>query len=367
MRLLPVRRAFAAPLLTLLALAACDLPSEAPIFQQTWVIPTDTVTVGVEELLPDGLSLTAGTPPAFGVSVPDALITTTFGAMCSEPACQSPVTVTAPVPAFTSPAGALSETITFPAGTLAATVTSGAMRIAVTNGLGFDPLRPNGAGSAPYGSLGITITSGAVTSTQTIVGSSTQGMPSGQTTIYTIPLPTGVYTGTIAVDAQFVVPAGNAATMQRDQVLGIVAGLQNLTVSQATVEVIAQAVTTPASDFDLEDVDLGDDVVAGGLLLEVVNPFTATATLALEFAAPAQNGQGAVSFQKTVNVAASSTTNGIITLTQTELRSLLGKTGVSITTTGTVNGTGAGNGVTVLPTSEITIRTQLSLTINVGA
>jgi hypothetical protein len=74
-----------------------------------------------------------------------------------------------------------------------------------------------------------------------------------------------------------------------------------------------------------------------------------------------------VSIQKSVNVAASSTTNGTIDLTQTELRSLLGKTGVSISTTGTVNGTGAGNGVTVLPTSELTIRTQLSLTINVGA
>jgi len=146
-----------------------------------------------------------------------------------------------------------------------------------------------------------------------------------------------------------------------------VAGLQNLTVSEATVEVIAQAVTTPASDFDLEDVDIGDDVVAGGLLLEIVNPFTATATLDLEFSAPAQNGEGAVSIQKSVNVAASSTTNGTIDLTQTELRSLLGKTGVSISTTGTVNGTGAGNGVTVLPTSELTIRTQLSLTINVGA
>lgn len=367
MRLLPVHRALAAPLLTLLALAACDIPSEAPIFQQTWVVPTDTVAVGVEDLLPSGLTLTASTPPAFSVSVPDALISTTFGDMCSEVVCQSPATVTAPVPAFTSPDGALSATISFPNGMLAATITGGTLRIAVTNGLGFDPLRPNGAASAPYGSLEVTIASGAVTSTQSIVGSPTLGMPSGQTTIYTIPLPTGVYAGTITVDAQLTVPAGDAATMQRDQVLGIVAGLQNLTVSQATVEVVAQAITTPASDFDLEDVDIGDDVVAGGLLLEIVNPFTATATLDLEIAAPAQNGAGAVSIQRTVNVAASSTTNRTIDLSQTELRSLLGKTGVSITTTGTVNGTGAGNGVTVLPTSEITIRTQLSLTINVGA
>jgi hypothetical protein len=367
MRLLPVRRAFAAPLLTLLALTACDLPSEAPIFQQTWVVPTDTVTVGVEELLPAGLTVTGATTPAFSISVPDALISTTFGAMCGEPACQSPVTVTAPVPAFTSPAGALSETLTFPSGMLSATITGGTLRIAVTNGLGFDPLRPNGAGSAPYGSLEITITSGTLSSTQSIIGSPTSGMPSGETTIYSLPLPTGVYTGTIALDAQIDVPAGDAAPMQRDQVLGIVAGLQNPTVSEATVAVIAQAIATPASDFDLEDVDIGDDVVAGGLLLEVVNPFTATATLDLEFSAPAQNGDAAVSIQKTVNVAASSTTNGTINLTQTELRSLLGKTGVSISTTGTVNGTGAGNGVTVLPTSEITIRTQLSLTINVGA
>jgi hypothetical protein len=365
MRSCSPRRALTAPLIALAALTACDIPLEAPILRQTWVVPTDTVVVGVQEFLPAGLWVTDAEPPRLYAFIPDALIGTTLGAVCGAPECQSAAGVTAPVPGFTSPAGALSATLPLPDGVLALTLSGGTLRIAVTNGFSFDPLRPNGAATAPYGSLAITLTSGAITSSHTVQGSASLGMPSGATTVYSLPLPTGVYTDDFAVDAQLSVPAGDAAMLRSGDVLGIVAGLQQLAIDSATVAVAARYIDAVPSNFDVSDLDLSDNVVGGALLLGITNPFTATAELSLELAAPAQNGRPAVSIIKPLDVPVGTST-ATVPLSGPELNALIGKSGAWVSLFGIVNGTGASNGVTAGPTSRITIRTQLSLSVDQG-
>ena len=361
------RRAWRAALLVPLGIvAACDIPSEAPILQQTWVVPSDSVSVGVSEILPAGIALN-GAGTAFQVTTPSPNASTTLATLCGQPACQSGATVTAPVPAFTSPAGALQASITLPATVSSVTVTGGQLSLAVTNNLGFDPLRPNAAG-APYGQLSVTISAngGALSATTTFSGG-TRALPTGQLSTLTVPMPTGTYNGAITVSVALDVPAGDAAPLSGSNGFSVAASLVGLTVSQATVAVNNETIDTTPSDFDLSGVDFADQVESGGLQLTVLNPFTATAALTMTITAPAQGGQGPVSIVKPVNVPAAPATQLTVALTQAELRQILGKSGVSIAVAGTATGTGAGNSVAVTPTQRLTVRTSVRVVLNVGA
>jgi hypothetical protein len=329
-------------------------------------VPADSLSVGASELLPAGVTIGGG-GTTFVVTTPTANINTTLAAVCGLPICQSGVTVSAPVPAFTSAPGALSTTIAFPSGVSTATVSGGSIAVAVTNNLGFDPLRPNGPSTAPFGRLIVAITSGAVTRTDTILGSATQGMPNAATTNLLVALPTGTYASSISVALSLVVPAGATASLNGSNAFAVSAGLQNFAVSQASVVVNSVAISTTPTNYDLDGADFADQVEGGAMLLDITNPFTATGALSVVLSAPAQGGAGPVSISKAVSIPALPTSAATVTLTKAELQSLLGKNGVTISTTGTVNGTGAGNTVTVTPTSEIKVRTRVQLILNVGA
>ena len=354
-------------LLGALGIAACDIPSEPPIFQQTWLVPADSVQVSVAELLPDSVAFNADSS-AFLVTTPAADFNTTLGDLCGDPACQVPGDVVVPnTPAFTSQPGDLTSTITLPGGVSAITVAGGTLQLQVTNDLGFDPLRPNGVNNAPYGSIAIEISSGALTATTTFIGTPTVGMPDGATTAFNVPLPTGNYTGAITIEVVVTAPQGGSATVNSTNPFAVAASVQNLAISSASVVVNAKSVSNPPEEFDLEDVDLGDLVEGGGVVLTIVNPFNATANMSLTFAAPAQGGQPAVNIAKNFAMASNATSVVNLTLLKSELEQLLGKTGVTVTVNGTATGTGPGNTVTVTPTATITVRNQLSLTLNVGA
>ncbi|MDH5233428.1 MAG: hypothetical protein OEW77_00610 [Gemmatimonadota bacterium] len=356
-----------ASLLALAGVAACDIPSSAPIFQQTWIVPTDSTTIGVSTFLPAGVSVSGGGAPSFLLTTPSTAVNTTLGALCGQPACQSSTTVSAPTPAFTSPPGLLGSTVALPSGVNSATVTGGTLNVVIVNNLGFDPLRPNGTGTAPYGRIIFTISSGTVARTDTIVGSPTVGVPNGTTTTLVATLPTGVYASSVSVNVTLVVPAGGTASLNRNNAFALTSTLQNFAVSQATVVVNNVAVNTSPTSFSLSDVDLSKEVQSGGVFLDIDNPFTAAAALDLVLAAPAQGGAPAVSISKPITIPAQPTSSTSVMLSQSELQSLLGKTGVSVRVTGTANGTGAGNTTSLTPTSHITIRTRLQLVLNVGA
>lgn len=363
---LNARRAQRAAVLVLAGtLAACEIPSEAPILQQTWIVPGDSVTVSVAQLLPTNVLPNVG-GTAFTVAIPNpSNFNATLGALCGQPACQSGATVVAPVPAFTSGAGTLATTVTFPAGVTAATVSGGTLTLSIINNLGFDPLRPNGT-VAPFGSVAVSLTSGGTTSTTTFLGD-TRTMTNGQTSAFVVPLPVGVYTGSIAVSVAFTVPAGGNASLSSGNSLSVSAAVSGLTLTQATVVVTNDAVNTAPSAFDLEGADFADQVESGGLLLEILNPFTASASMNVVLSAPAQAGAAAVSITKSLTIPATPTSSATVLLSRSELQSLLGKSSVTMAVNGTATGTGAGNTVTVTPTQRMILRTRVQLVINVGA
>jgi len=361
-----VRRSRRAALLMLAGtLSACEIPSEAPILQQTWVVPGDSVIVSVAQILPVNVGLNVG-GTAFAVSIPSpSVFNATLGSLCGQPACQSGATVVAPVPAFTSGANALTTTVAFPAGVTAATVTGGTLNLSISNNLGFDPLRPPGVVS-PVSSIAVTLTSGTTTSTTTFTGA-TRDLPNAATSIFAVPLPLGAYSGSIAVAVRFTVPAGGNASLAASNSLSVSAAMSGLTVGQATVVVVNDVVNTSPSAFDLEGADFADQVESGGLLVDITNPFTASAAMTVVISAPAQGGGPAVSISKPLVIPATPTSTATITLSKVELQSLLGKSSVTLAVNGTASGTGAGNTVTVTPTQRMTLLTRVQLVINVGA
>jgi hypothetical protein len=344
--------------------AACDIPSSAPIFQQTWVVPGDSIAVSVAQILPANVALNGAGTGFLVVVTPPGSFNSTLGTLCGQPACQSPGSVVAPVPAFTSSGAALTRTVAFPATVTSATVTSGTLSLDVANALGFDPLRPNGA-NPPYGTVSVTITNGAAVTTTTFSGA-TRTLANGALTNLSVPIPAGTYAGSFSVSVAFDVPAGGSATLAASNAITITPSVNTLTVSQATVLVQNETITTSPEGYDLEDVDFADDVQGGGIIVNVTNPFTASAALTVLLQAPAQNGQGAVAINKVLNIPAIPTSTSTISLTQLELRSLIGKTGVTLTVSGTANGTGAGNTVSIMPTQRMMLRTSMQLLINVG-
>jgi hypothetical protein len=348
------------------ALAACEIPSDLPIFQQTWVVPTDSATIGAGTMLPAGVQITGGASPSFQVTTPTTTVNTTLGAVCGQPACQSGTTVNAPVPAFTSPAGLFNSSVAMPSGVTALTVTGGSLTVTVTNNLGFDPLRPNGA-SAPFGQLIVVTTTGSLTKADTIRGTAASGIANAATTPIAVTLPTGTWGTSVSVALTLVVPAGGNANMASSNALSVQAALTGFAVSQATVVVNGTSVNTTPQSFSLSDLDLVDQVQSGGVDLTVANPLTASASLNVIISAPGTGTGPPVTITKPLTIPATPTSSASISLTQSELRSILGKTGVSIRVSGTASGTGPGNTVSVTPTSQIVLRTQMRLVLNVGA
>lgn len=367
MRTLLTRRAQRAALIALsVGVAACDFPSEPPIFQQTWVVPSDSVQVGVAELLPAGVAVTGG-GTAFAVTTQTANFQATLGALCGQPECQSPGTVNAPVPAFTSAGASLTSAVSFPASVASAQVANGAiLTLAITNNLGFDPLRPNGVGNAPFGSIAVTVTSGAAINATTTFTGATQGIPAGLQTNLQVPLPAGAYSGAVNISIAFTVPAGGNANLAASNSITVGASVSNLTVTGASVTVTNEAISAAPTQLDLDELDFADEVQSGAIELEVTNPLAVTAVAQLTVSAPAQNGQPLVSIVKNINLPAlANGTVSTVSFTQNELRQLIGKANVTIALTGTANSS-TGQPVAVTPAARIVLKTRMQLVLNIG-
>ena len=70
-------------LLALVGLAACEFPTEAPKWEQTWVVPGESITVSVAELLPTGVDLTTDSS-AFSTTAPGSSLSFSLSEMCGS-------------------------------------------------------------------------------------------------------------------------------------------------------------------------------------------------------------------------------------------------------------------------------------------
>ena len=121
-------------LVTLSVLSGCDLPTEIPLFDVRWVVPIDSTSIPVSDLLPANVALSGGN---FLLTVGPVGLTRTLGVLCA--ACIPLNGFSVPTPAFNI---SYESGGTLPTDVVSATLASGSISIDIQNNLGFDPIRP---------------------------------------------------------------------------------------------------------------------------------------------------------------------------------------------------------------------------------
>lgn len=326
-------------------LAACDIPSGVPNWDTTWNVPSQSLSVGVGQVLPSGVSM-APDGGAFLVSLAPVTFSKRLADDCAE--CQRLDGLTVPKPAFQA---RMAVATSLPGDVQGGTLAAGArIDVRITNNTTFDPLRP---GAGRFGWATIVIRNGATVLARDSVHGATTGLPVGQPLVRTLTLAGATVSGAIAVDVLVDSPSGDAARMDASRTLDLVATPSALRVTQATVMVRgAQVRQTTTADLDVSSA-IGDRVQRGRLLLDVKDPFAVGGRLSVRLSTPegfvttrpldVQGGDRAYELQ----------------FTREELRSLLGQP-VTIAFSGAVSRTGA---LTVTPAQTLVIATRFELVL----
>lgn len=301
-------------LAAVVVLSGCDLPTEAPIFEQTWALPLSESVVAAEDIAPASLTPVAG---GFAVSVDPADWNETLGTMCGAP-CQALNGLVAPVPAFLD---TLSSTAGLPADIGLVHVAESSVYVLVTNALGFDPTE-NG-GSVRVQALDA---SGGLLGSSTIDGST--GLPDGTSQAVTFTLGEGPFDGTFLVVVD--VPGGQSALIDTSGTLTVQATTTSLVVRGARLTTISQSV---AFGPDGLDIDVGDGIreglQSGAVELAVTNPWSVSLNGYLDF--------GPV--RKTLAIPAAAASAVRLDFSGAELQSMLGGSSVTLVGSATADGT----------------------------
>lgn len=360
----PHRLAVAGRTVTLFAVAgtlvACDLPTEAPQWEQRWVIPGDDTFVGVEELLPDRVSLTSnGT--GFTVAVDPVSFQESLGSLCAP--CVPLGGQTVPKPAFQ---GTFSETVSLPEGVQSAQVREGTVRVVARNGMSFDPLRPPGGAT---GTATLTLRDGSPTGTvldEVILDGADTSFGPGETLTRTLSY-AGPVTSDLAVTVSVDSPAGGL--QPPDWIHVSLTDELEVTATPEVLEVTSAVVTVAGRTFDLVDMalDVGDldrevvdRVTSGAFDLEISNPWALGASVTLTISGPTLAGP----IVKVVSVPAEPTSTVRVEFSESELQTFLGEPDVTLSGAGTVaNDAGL---VTVSPDQVLTVNARFDLILRVG-
>ena len=328
----------------LAVLTGCDVPTEAPIIEQRWILPADNTTISVSELLPSGVTVDGN---SFAVTVGAFTTDKSLGDLCT--ACVALNGLTAPVPAFN---GTFDLSQTLPANVAEATVASGSALITIQNGFGFDPL-------AGGGTLTATVYDGPGGKQigQTVF---TAPMAAGATVSKTLTLAPGTIGTTLYVDAELSSPGGQTATIATGERMTIIAIPSPILVNSAKVNVANRAVTFEAVDLDVEDIDdtISERIQSGAIVLDITNPFGVGVTGQFDIAYPG----GKIS--KALNVGSGATSTASLTYTGAEFRTFLGKSGVELTGSGTVSS--SAGVITVTPGQQVVIKAKIDITLRIG-
>lgn len=335
----PLRAALA--IVGVAALCACEIPTEAPILEQRWILPVESTTISVDELLPEGVS-TAGS--AFSVDVDAFQTSRTLGELC--PTCTTtPVPV--PAPQFNS---TFSVETSLPEDVSSAVVSSGSVRITVQNDFSFDPAAGGG---------GVTITLTAGSGGRQLGEVVLSALPPG-TTVQTLAIAPGDVGGTLAVTATVTSSGGQLTSLDTSDRITVTATPVQLLVGSATVDVAGELVDFDTIELDVEDIDSGiaDRIQSGAIVLDVTNPFGVgvDATVVLHYPGG--------TLTRTVTIGAGATSTSELAYSGDDFRRFLGEPGVTLTGSGTVS-TGAGR-ITVAPGQEVVIDGKIDVTLRIG-
>ena len=331
--------------LALVALAGCEIPSGVPSWDTTWNVPSQSLSVGVSQVLPTGVSVSPD-GGAFLVSLAPVSLSKPVGDDCAE--CVALAGQVARKPAFDAH---VSASAALPADVQGGTLSAGArIDVRVVNGNAFDPLRP---AANTYGWATIVVRNGSTVLARDSVNGAATGLPAGGALVRSLTLGGATVSGAVTVDVTLSSPAGDAAPIDPSRTFDLTATPTPLRVTQATVMVRgAQVQQATSADLDVSS-SIGDRVQSGRLLVTVKDPFAVRGALAVRLTAPG------VALTKALDVAGG-VQSYAIAFTRDELRSLLGKS-VSIEFAGPVSAAAA---LTVTPAQTIGITTRFELVIS---
>jgi hypothetical protein len=350
--------------LLLVAASACDMPTKLPSWDQTWLIPGDSTTVGVSQLLPSTGEMSIATlngQQVFSVNVTSpGTFSQSLGQICS--ACAVANGTTVPKPAFT-----LNDSTgtTLPASVVAATVVSGGFTYTVTNGFSFDPIRPNAAG-APYGYFVLRVMNGSTLLAQDSVNGATVAMGKNGATLQrsvALNLAGGslAITGAKPLEVYLTLnsPSGDPVTINTNQTFTVSIVASPISASQAQVTMSNQTITAAQTTVDLSSVSdqsLIDRVQGATLHLTIASPFGVQGTLTATFSA-----QGAQPIVKSIPLTTAAQQSPDVTLTAAEIRALLGHT-ANLSVSGSVSA--PSGSVTVTPTQVLKVNSTFEIILS---
>ncbi|MBW3552528.1 MAG: hypothetical protein KY466_03405 [Gemmatimonadetes bacterium] len=339
--------------LAALAVAACDVPTEPPMWEQTWMVPGEEITVGVADVLPAGVSVSAD-GSEFETTVPATGFVATLGEMC--PDCNAVNGLFVTKPAFTYTRTMMTS---LPASLLAASLTGDQFVLDLTHDLSFDPLRPGSATDAERGYVLFEVSSnGAVVARDSISGDD-QAFPAGLSLGVILPTRAVDIAGSFDVVVTIYSPAGDPVQIDTSDTATIQLLPSTLSMSQATIEAGALAVSAVAAELDLSRLDsaLVSRVQSGALRLDISNPFEVDGTLSLDF------DLGSGTLRKSLPVAAGASSPSIA-FTGAELQDLLAAGTVTVTAGGILSA--PGGALTLFPDETMILESLLELVILVG-
>jgi hypothetical protein len=344
------RAAVARPYVPLLVatLAACDLPTELPKWNTTWLLPGESTTMGVGSILPAGITVTPE-GGAFHLDLNPVTSSRSLGDMC--PPCTAFGGLAVPKPAFTA---AFESDIPLPERVISAALTGGQIRVLLRHEFSFDPLRP---ATGADGYLVITARSGQTVLAKDSIEGETTSLPANVDHVRTLSLSSATVTGPISIGIRLHTPAGNPVVVSTAQRLTVTATPAQVRVSRAQVSATNESVSTPAVELGLVDLDdeVADRLQAGAIRLTIENPFTVGGTLQLRIDRP-----GLPPLTRTAQVQPGSSSTRVAFAGE-ELRSLIGHPGVTFQALGNVSSPAGGTAVS--PEYLIDIRTRWELTL----
>ena len=287
------------------------------------------------------------TPPAF-------MVRASLADLCSPCAALGGIVV--PKPPIQ---GSFLDHGALPQDVLGVTLNSGSVDFRVTNGLGFDPIRPGGAAR---GSLRLVLRShpdGRVLA-DTLLSGTEYALPPGESLLVSIPLRPGAVGSGVVGEVGFDSPAGNPAPIRGTDAFQVEVVPGELRVSEARVDARGRTLDPTSVALGSEDIDQGilDRMQSGRLRLAVDNPFGVGADLTVRLDAPGREG-----VQREIRVAPG---GGVSALDYSgdELRGFLGREGARWTVEGVVDP--EAEPVSIRPGAAAVVRGSFLLTLSVG-
>jgi hypothetical protein len=328
-----------------LGLAACEVPTELPKWDTTWVVPADSTTIGVSSLLPSSVTTTSN-GSAFLLNVQPLSFTQTLGQLCGA-GCNGLQGSTVPKPAFTN---TVSSEIALPNDVVS--VKDGQVAVTLSHDFSFDPLRP---APGQYGYILVTATSGSTVLASDSLPGQSLDFPAGLVRTRNLTL-NGTISGPITVSVKTFSPAGGTVNVDLSDRLAVGTPAQ-IQFSQSQIRVSNRAINTSDVELDLGDIDedVSSRTKAGALLLTLSNPFAVTGNLSLVITA------AGTTITKPVALA-QGTTSARVDFNLQEIQAILGTSPVKLKVGGAVCAS-ASCTTTVSPSQTVTIASRLSLTI----